>query len=114
MIAHPDKGSHGWAVAACWRCERGDGEDRRSEDRGARGGLSSGHAAHQQSRQAGLHRLALSQERPESISRRFIGTRGAWQDAIAIVGVDQVLPEEIQERIRTLLDVRYVKEALSF
>jgi hypothetical protein len=35
------------------------------------------------------------------------------QDAIAIVGVDQILPEEIQGRIRTLPHVRYVK-MLSF
>jgi len=33
----------------------------------------------------------------------------AEQDAIAIVGVDQVVPEEIQQKLRALPRVRYVK-----
>ena len=48
-----------------------------------------------------------------NIATFHLGREALGQDAIAIVGVDQVLPEEIQARIRTLPHVRYVK-VLSF
>jgi len=48
-----------------------------------------------------------------NIATFHLGREALGQDAIAIVGVDQVLPEEIQGRIRTLPHVRYVK-VLSF
>ena len=35
--------------------------------------------------------------------------RAAEQDAIAIVGVDQMVPEAIQQKLRALPHVRYVK-----
>jgi D-3-phosphoglycerate dehydrogenase len=38
-----------------------------------------------------------------------LGRQSSGQDAIAIVGVDQVVPEPIQERLRALPHVRYVK-----
>jgi D-3-phosphoglycerate dehydrogenase / 2-oxoglutarate reductase len=48
-----------------------------------------------------------------NIATFHLGREALGQDAIAIVGVDQVLPEEIQGRIRSLPHVRYVK-VLSF
>jgi D-3-phosphoglycerate dehydrogenase / 2-oxoglutarate reductase len=44
-----------------------------------------------------------------NIATFHLGREAPGQDAIAIVGVDQVLPEEIQGRIRGLPHVRYVK-----
>ncbi|MGD0505566.1 MAG: phosphoglycerate dehydrogenase [Steroidobacteraceae bacterium] len=44
-----------------------------------------------------------------NIATFHLGREAPGQDAIAIVGVDQVLPEEIQGRIRDLPHVRYVK-----
>lgn len=38
-----------------------------------------------------------------------LGRQAAGQDAIAIVGVDQVVPEAIQHKLRALPQVRYVK-----
>ena len=38
-----------------------------------------------------------------------LGRKAAGEDAIAIVGVDQVVPEAIQEKLRALPHVRYVK-----
>jgi D-3-phosphoglycerate dehydrogenase len=39
----------------------------------------------------------------------FQGRQAAVQDATAIVGVDQIVPEAIQQRLRALPHVRYVK-----
>jgi D-3-phosphoglycerate dehydrogenase len=44
-----------------------------------------------------------------NIATFHLGREAPGQDAIAIVGVDQILPEEIQGRIRALPHVRYVK-----
>jgi D-3-phosphoglycerate dehydrogenase / 2-oxoglutarate reductase len=44
-----------------------------------------------------------------NIATFHLGRQGADQDAIAIVGVDQVLPEAIQHKLRSLPHVRYVK-----
>ncbi len=44
-----------------------------------------------------------------NIATFHLGREAPGQDAIAIVGVDQVLPEEIQGKIRGLPHVRYVK-----
>jgi D-3-phosphoglycerate dehydrogenase len=44
-----------------------------------------------------------------NIATLHLGRQAATQDAIAIVGVDQVVPEAIQQRLRMLPHVRYVK-----
>jgi D-3-phosphoglycerate dehydrogenase len=44
-----------------------------------------------------------------NIATFHLGRQGAEQDAIAIVGVDQVVPEAIQQSLRALPHVRYVK-----
>jgi len=44
-----------------------------------------------------------------NIATFHLGRQAADQDAIAIVGVDQVLPDAIQQRLRSLPHVRYVK-----
>ena len=44
-----------------------------------------------------------------NIATFHLGRQAADQDAIAIVGVDQVLPEAIQHKLRVLPHVRYVK-----
>jgi len=44
-----------------------------------------------------------------NIATFHLGRQAAGQDAIAIVGVDQVVPEAIQHRLRVLPHVRYVK-----
>jgi D-3-phosphoglycerate dehydrogenase len=44
-----------------------------------------------------------------NIATFHLGREAAEQDAIAIVGVDQVLPEAIQHKLRALPHVRYVK-----
>jgi D-3-phosphoglycerate dehydrogenase len=44
-----------------------------------------------------------------NIATLHLGRQAAEQDAIAIVGVDQVLPEAIQHKLRALPHVRYVK-----
>jgi D-3-phosphoglycerate dehydrogenase / 2-oxoglutarate reductase len=44
-----------------------------------------------------------------NIATFHLGRQGAEQDAIAIVGVDQVVPEDIQQKLRSLPHVRYVK-----
>ena len=44
-----------------------------------------------------------------NIATFHLGRQAADQDAIAIVGVDQVLPEAIQHKLRALPHVRYVK-----
>jgi D-3-phosphoglycerate dehydrogenase len=44
-----------------------------------------------------------------NIATFHLGRHAAEQDAIAIVGVDQVLPEVIQHKLRALPHVRYVK-----
>jgi D-3-phosphoglycerate dehydrogenase len=44
-----------------------------------------------------------------NIATFHLGRQAAEQDAIAIVGVDQVLPEAIQLKLRALPHVRYVK-----
>jgi D-3-phosphoglycerate dehydrogenase / 2-oxoglutarate reductase len=44
-----------------------------------------------------------------NIATFHLGRQASDQDAIAIVGVDQVLPEAIQHRLRALPHVRYVK-----
>ena len=44
-----------------------------------------------------------------NIATFHLGRQAAEQDAIAIVGVDQVVPEEIQQKLRALPHVRYVK-----
>jgi len=44
-----------------------------------------------------------------NIATFHLGRRGAGEDAIAIVGVDQVVPADVQERVRGLPQVREVK-----
>ena len=44
-----------------------------------------------------------------NIATFHLGRQAADQDAIAIVGVDQVLPDAIQQKLRSLPHVRYVK-----
>ncbi len=44
-----------------------------------------------------------------NIATFHLGRQAAEQDAIAIVGVDQVVPEDIQQQLRALPHVRYVK-----
>jgi D-3-phosphoglycerate dehydrogenase len=44
-----------------------------------------------------------------NIATFHLGRQAAMQDAIAIVGVDQVVPEAIQHKLRALPHVRYVK-----
>ena len=44
-----------------------------------------------------------------NIATFHLGRQSAGGDAIAIVGVDQVVPEAIQSRLRSLPQVRYVK-----
>ncbi len=44
-----------------------------------------------------------------NIATFHLGRQAAGQDAIAIVGVDQVVPEDIQQKLRALPHVRYVK-----
>ncbi len=44
-----------------------------------------------------------------NIATFHLGRQAAEQDAIAIVGVDQVLPEAVQRKLRALPHVRYVK-----
>jgi len=44
-----------------------------------------------------------------NIATFHLGRQGANQDAIAIVGVDQGVPEAIQQKLRALPHVRYVK-----
>ncbi len=44
-----------------------------------------------------------------NIATFHLGRQAADQDAIAIVGVDQVLPDAIQHKLRSLPHVRYVK-----
>ena len=48
-----------------------------------------------------------------NIATFHLGRQAPGEDAIAIVGVDQVVPEGIQGRLRALPHVRYVK-VLSF
>jgi D-3-phosphoglycerate dehydrogenase len=44
-----------------------------------------------------------------NIATFHLGRQAAGEDAIAIVGVDQGVPEAIQRRLRALPQVRYVK-----
>lgn len=44
-----------------------------------------------------------------NIATFHLGRQAAEQDAIAIVGVDQMVPEAIQQKLRALPHVRYVK-----
>lgn len=44
-----------------------------------------------------------------NIATFHLGRRAAGEEAIAIVGVDQIVPEVIQQRLRALPHVRYVK-----
>jgi D-3-phosphoglycerate dehydrogenase len=44
-----------------------------------------------------------------NIATFHLGRQAAGEDAIAIVGVDQVVPETIQQQLRALPQVRYVK-----
>ncbi len=44
-----------------------------------------------------------------NIATFHLGRQAAEEDAIAIVGVDQVVPEAIQQKLRALPQVRYVK-----
>jgi D-3-phosphoglycerate dehydrogenase len=44
-----------------------------------------------------------------NIATFHLGRQTAEQDAVAIVGVDQVVPEEILQKLRALPHVRYVK-----
>jgi D-3-phosphoglycerate dehydrogenase len=44
-----------------------------------------------------------------NIATFHLGRQAAAQDAIAIVGVDQIVPESIQQRLRALPHVKYVK-----
>jgi len=44
-----------------------------------------------------------------NIATFHLGRQAQGQDAIAIVGVDQVVPEPVQQRLRALPHVRYVK-----
>jgi D-3-phosphoglycerate dehydrogenase / 2-oxoglutarate reductase len=48
-----------------------------------------------------------------NIATFHLGRQAAEQDAIAIVGVDQIVPDAVQEKLRALPHVRYVK-ALKF
>ncbi len=48
-----------------------------------------------------------------NIANFNLGRTGAGEDAIAIVGVDQIVPEDTQAKLRALPQVRYVK-ALRF
>jgi D-3-phosphoglycerate dehydrogenase / 2-oxoglutarate reductase len=48
-----------------------------------------------------------------NIATFHLGRQAAEQDAIAIVGVDQIVPDAIQQKLRALPHVRYVK-ALKF
>jgi D-3-phosphoglycerate dehydrogenase len=44
-----------------------------------------------------------------NIATFHLGRQAAGQDAIALVGVDQVVPDPIQRKLRELPHVRYVK-----
>jgi len=44
-----------------------------------------------------------------NIATFHLGRQAQGQDAIAIVGVDEVVPEGIQQKLRALPQVRYVK-----
>lgn len=44
-----------------------------------------------------------------NIATFHLGRQAAGEDAIAIVGVDQVVPESVQQQLRALPHVRYVK-----
>lgn len=44
-----------------------------------------------------------------NIATFHLGRRGSGEDAVAIVGVDQLVPDEVQERIRQLPQVREVR-----
>jgi D-3-phosphoglycerate dehydrogenase len=44
-----------------------------------------------------------------NIATFHLGRQAAEQDAIAIVGIDQMVPDTIQQRLRALPNVRYVK-----
>jgi D-3-phosphoglycerate dehydrogenase len=44
-----------------------------------------------------------------NIATFHLGRQAAEQDAIAVVGVDQVVPDAIQQKLRALPHVRYVK-----
>ena len=44
-----------------------------------------------------------------NIATFHLGRQAAEQDAIAIVGVDQLVPDDIQHRLRSLPHVKYVK-----
>jgi D-3-phosphoglycerate dehydrogenase len=44
-----------------------------------------------------------------NIATFHLGRQAAEQDAIAIVGIDQMVPDDIQEKLRALPHVRYVK-----
>src|ERR1017187_10909172 len=44
-----------------------------------------------------------------NIATFHLGRQAAGQDAIAIVGVDQIVPDAIQQKLRALPHVRYVK-----
>ena len=44
-----------------------------------------------------------------NIATFHLGRQAAEQDAIAIVGVDQIVPDAIQQKLRALPHVRYVK-----
>lgn len=44
-----------------------------------------------------------------NIATFHLGRQAAEQDAIAIVGVDQIVPDAIQQKLRALPQVRYVK-----
>ena len=48
-----------------------------------------------------------------NIATFHLGRQAAEQDAIAIVGVDQIVPDIVQQKLRALPHVRYVK-ALKF
>jgi D-3-phosphoglycerate dehydrogenase len=48
-----------------------------------------------------------------NIATFHLGRQAAGQDAIAIVGIDQLVPDAIQQKLRALPHVRYVK-ALRF
>jgi D-3-phosphoglycerate dehydrogenase len=44
-----------------------------------------------------------------NIATFHLGRQAAGQDAIAIVGVDQIVPDDVQQKLRELPHVRYVK-----
>jgi D-3-phosphoglycerate dehydrogenase len=44
-----------------------------------------------------------------NIATFHLGRQAAGQDAIAIVGVDQIVPDDVQQKLRGLPHVRYVK-----